>query len=86
MLLGPPPAWYKHLAYRARVVRDPRGVLQEFGMTLPADVEVRVHDSTADLRYIVLPECPPGAAALPPAQLERLVTRDTMIGTARPML
>lgn len=86
MLLGPPPAWYKHLAYRARVVRDPRGVLAEFGLTLPVEVDVRVHDSTADLRYIVLPECPPGAAHLAAADLERLVTRDTMIGTARPTL
>ena len=84
MLLGVPPAWYKSLAYRSRVVRDPRGVLAEFGVRLPAGVEVRVHDSTADLRYLVLPERPAGTETMSAAELEGLVTRDSMIGTARP--
>ncbi|MEZ5842705.1 MAG: nitrile hydratase subunit alpha [Hyphomicrobiaceae bacterium] len=81
LLLGIPPAWYKSLAYRSRVVRDPRGVLAEFGLTLPAGVEVRVHDSTADLRYLVLPMRPEGTDALDEAALAALVTRDSMIGT-----
>lgn len=82
MLLGVPPAWYKSLAYRSRVVRDPRGVLAEFGLTLPPATEVRVHDSTADLRYLVLPERPAGTDGLDEAALAALVTRDAMIGTA----
>ena len=82
MLLGVPPAWYKSLAYRSRTVVDPRGVLADFGVELPKDVEVRVHDSTADLRYIVLPMQPKGTRSWTEAELARLVTRDSMIGTA----
>jgi len=82
MLLGIPPAWYKSLAYRSRTVVDPRGVLADFGVELPKDVEVRVHDSTADLRYIVLPMRPKGTRGWTEAELARLVTRDSMIGTA----
>jgi nitrile hydratase len=82
MLLGIPPAWYKSLAYRSRTVIDPRGVLAEFGVELPDDVEVRVHDSTADLRYIVLPMRPKGTRGWSEEKLAALVTRDSMIGTA----
>jgi len=82
MLLGIPPAWYKSLAYRSRTVVDPRGVLADFGVELPKDVEVRVHDSTADLRYLVLPMRPKGTRGWTEAELARLVTRDSMIGTA----
>ena len=84
MLLGIPPAWYKSLAYRSRTVVDPRGVLAEFGVELPEGVEVRVHDSTADLRYIVLPMRPKGTRDWSEEQLAALVTRDSMIGTAIP--
>lgn len=84
LLLGIPPAWYKSLAYRSRVVVDPRAVLAEFGVSVPEGVEVRVHDSTADLRYIVLPMRPPGTEGWSPDKLASLVTRDTMIGTAIP--
>jgi len=84
MLLGIPPAWYKSLAYRSRVVVDPRGVLAEFGVEPPQGVEVRVHDSTADLRYIVLPMRPKGTRDWSEADLAALVTRDSMIGTAIP--
>ncbi len=84
MLLGVPPAWYKGLAYRSRTVADPRGVLAEFGVKVPKSREVRVHDSTADLRYIVLPERPKGTEHLDEAALAQLVTRDAMIGTAIP--
>ncbi len=84
MLLGIPPAWYKSLAYRSRTVVDPRGVLAEFGVELPDGVEVRVHDSTADLRYIVLPMRPKGTQGWSEEQLAALVTRDSMIGTAIP--
>jgi nitrile hydratase len=84
LLLGVPPAWYKSLAYRSRVVMEPRGVLAEFGVNVPAGVEVRVHDSTADLRYIVLPRRPAGTEGWSEQQLESLVTRDAMIGTAIP--
>ena len=82
MLLGVPPAWYKSLAYRSRTVVDPRGVLAEFGVELAKDVEVRVHDSTADLRYIVLPMRPKGTRGWTEADLASLVTRDSMVGTA----
>ena len=82
MLLGLPPAWYKSLAYRSRAVREPRVVLREFGLELPGTVTVRVHDSTADLRYLVLPMRPPRTEGLGEAQLAALVTRDSMIGTA----
>jgi nitrile hydratase len=84
MLLGIPPAWYKSLAYRSRTVADPRSVLAEFGLDLPADKEVRVHDSTADLRYIVLPVRPAGTEGWSEDRLASLVTRDCMIGTATP--
>jgi len=82
-LLGPSPAWYKSEAYRSRAVRDPRGVLAEFGVTLPEDVEVRVWDSTAELRYLVIPEQPAGTEELSEDELAALVTRNGMIGTAR---
>ncbi|MGF1649532.1 MAG: nitrile hydratase subunit alpha [Hyphomicrobiaceae bacterium] len=82
MLLGIPPAWYKSLAYRSRVVREPRSVLSEFGLDLPSEVEVRVHDSTADLRYLVLPMRPPGTDGWSEERLAQLVSRDAMIGTA----
>jgi len=84
LLLGLPPDWYKSRAYRSRVVREPRAVLAEFGTQIPAEVEVRVHDSTADLRYLVLPARPAGSEALSEKQLAALVTRDCMIGTAVP--
>jgi nitrile hydratase len=84
MLLGVPPAWYKSLAYRSRTVVDPRGVLAEFGVTIPDDVTVRVHDSTADLRYIVLPMRPKATKGWSEEQLAAIVTRDCMIGTALP--
>ena len=82
MLLGLPPAWYKSRAYRSRAVREPRAVLREFGLELPDKVAVRVHDSTADLRYLVLPMRPQRTDGLSPTQLATLVTRDSMIGTA----
>ena len=84
LLLGIPPAWYKSLAYRSRVVVDPRAVLAEFGVDVPAGTEVRVHDSTADLRYLVLPERPAGTEGWSEERLAALVTRDAMIGTAIP--
>lgn len=79
-VLGIPPAWYKKKAYRARAVIEPRKVLEEFGTTLPDDVEVRVHDSTADLRYIVMPMRPKGTEGWSEERLAELVTRDSMIG------
>ena len=81
--LGLPPAWYKSTPYRSRAVIDPRGVLKEFGLELPADVEVRVWDSTAEIRYLVLPERPPGTESMTEADLAGLVTRDSMVGVAR---
>ena len=81
---GIPPAWYKSLAYRSRVVVDPRGVLAEFGVHVPESREVRVHDSTADLRYLILPERPAGTDGWSEDQLAAIVTRDSMIGTAIP--
>lgn len=84
LLLGYPPAWYKSLTYRSRTVRDPRGVLAEFGVDVPADTEVRVHDSTADLRYIVLPMRPPGTEAWEADKLATIISRDSLIGTAIP--
>ncbi|MGR3571369.1 nitrile hydratase subunit alpha [Brevirhabdus sp.] len=80
-LLGLPPDWYKSRAYRSRVVREPRAVLREFGVELPEGVTVRVHDSTADMRYIVVPRRPEGTEGLTEEQLAALVTRDSMIGT-----
>jgi nitrile hydratase len=82
-VLGLPPAWYKSAAFRARSVIEPRAVLSEFGLDLPEDVEVRVWDSTAEVRYLVLPERPPGTEGMTEEQLAALVTRDSMIGTAK---
>jgi nitrile hydratase len=82
-VLGLPPVWYKSFSYRSRAVIEPRAVLQELGLALDAKVEVRVWDSTAELRYFVLPERPPGTAAMSEEQLAALVTRDAMIGVAR---
>ncbi|HWG76463.1 MAG TPA: nitrile hydratase subunit alpha [Steroidobacteraceae bacterium] len=82
-VLGLPPTWYKSPAYRARVVIDPRGVLREFGLDLPEDVEVRVWDSNAQTRYLVLPERPAGTEHLGEADLAALVSRDSMVGTAK---
>ena len=82
-LLGLPPVWYKSSPYRSRAVLDPRGVLREFGLGLPEDVEIRVWDSTAELRYVVLPERPPGTAGMSEDELADLVTRDSMIGVAK---
>ena len=82
MLLGMPPDWYKSVAYRARIVREPRAVLGEFGLHLGDDVAVRVHDRTADMRYLVLPMPPPASDALDEDALGALVSRDAMIGVA----
>jgi nitrile hydratase subunit alpha len=82
MLLGLPPDWYKSVEYRSRAVREPRAVLAEFGLRLPASVTLRVHDSTADMRYLVLPARPQGTAALSEAECADLVSRDAMIGVA----
>ena len=82
-VLGLPPVWYKSAPYRSRAVIDPRGVLREFGLDLPNDVEVRVWDSTAELRYLVLPERPPGTGNMTVEELAALVTRDSMIGVAK---
>jgi nitrile hydratase len=81
-VLGLPPVWYKSFAYRSRAVIDPRGVLKDFGLELDDDVEVRVWDSTAELRYLVVPQRPAGTEHLNEDQLAALVTRDAMIGTA----
>jgi nitrile hydratase len=83
-LLGLPPDWYKSRVYRSRAVREPRAVLQEFGTSIPDHVAVRVHDSTADMRYIVLPMRPPGTRALTEVQLAALVTRDSLVGVSVP--
>ena len=82
MLLGLPPDWYKSRNYRSRVVREPRAVLAEFGTVIPDDVLIRVHDSTADMRYLVAPRRPKGTENWSEAELARLVTRDSMIGVA----
>jgi len=82
-VLGLPPVWYKSSPYRSRAVIDPRGVLREFGLELPDDVEVRVWDSTAELRYLVLPERPAGTEKLNEEQLAALVSRDAMVGTSK---
>lgn len=84
-ILGRPPDWYKSFNYRQRSVIDPRGVMSEFGLELSDDVEVRVHDSTADIRYIVLPLRPAGTEGLSEAELAMLVTRDSMIGVTDPL-
>ncbi len=85
-VLGLPPVWYKSAPYRSRAVLDPRGVLAEFGVRLPAATQIRVWDSTAEVRYLVIPRRPPGTEGLSEEQLAELVTRDCMIGTglARP--
>lgn len=83
-LLGLPPDWYKSRAYRSRTVKEPRKVLAEFGVSLPEQTQVRVHDSTADMRYIVIPNRPEGTAGWSAEQLAPLVTRDSMIGTGLP--
>jgi len=80
-LLGLPPGWYKSAPYRARAVRDPRGVLEEFGVSLPETTEIRVWDSTAEIRYLVLPQRPDGTDGMPVEALAELVTRDSMVGT-----
>ncbi len=82
-VLGLPPVWYKASPYRARVVKEPRKVLAEFGVTLPEAIEIRVWDSTAEIRYLVLPQRPAGSEALDQVALAALVTRDSMIGTGR---
>jgi nitrile hydratase len=81
-LIGLPPVWYKSFEYRSRAVREPRVVLREFGVDLADDVEIRIWDSSAELRYLVLPERPPGTEGLSEAELAELVTRDSMIGVA----
>jgi len=83
-VLGLPPTWYKEPAYRSRVVREPRAVLREFGLGLPESTEVRVWDSSAEVRYLVLPQRPNGSQGLSQEELAGLVTRDSMIGTALP--
>ncbi len=83
-LLGLPPDWFKTRAYRSRAVSEPRAVLREFGLDLPDSVTVRVHDSTADMRYVVLPARPEGTDGMDEAALAKLVTRDSMIGTGLP--
>jgi nitrile hydratase len=83
-VLGLPPTWYKSPPYRSRVVREPRAVLREMGLELPPEVEVRVWDSSSEVRYLVLPERPPGSEGLPEEALRALVTRDAMIGVAQP--
>jgi nitrile hydratase len=82
-VLGLPPVWYKSAAYRSRSVIDPRGLLKELGLELSPDVEVRVWDSTAEVRYLVLPQRPPGTEKLSESQLAALVTRDAMVGISR---
>jgi nitrile hydratase len=82
MLLGLPPDWYKSREYRSRVVREPRRVLEDFGTYLPECVAIRVHDSTADMRYMVLPMRPAGSAGASEAELAQRVTRDALVGTA----
>jgi nitrile hydratase subunit alpha len=82
-VLGLPPTWYKSAPYRSRAVIDPRGVLREFGVTLADDVQVRVWDSTAEIRYLVLPERPPGTEEMAEEELAALVTRDAMVGVAK---
>ena len=84
VLLGIPPDWYKSRNYRSRMVREPRAVLEEFGLQIPAHVTIRVHDSTADMRYLVLPMRPEGTAGWSEERLAALVNRDSMIGVALP--
>jgi nitrile hydratase len=84
-VLGLPPTWYKSAPYRSRAVRDPRGLLADFGVTLPEDTEIRVWDSTAEVRYLVIPMRPAGTEGLDEETLAALVTRDSMIGTGLPL-
>jgi nitrile hydratase len=84
-ILGLPPTWYKSAPYRARVVKDPRGVLEDFGVRLPETVRIRVWDSTAEVRYLVVPQRPTGSEYLTERELADLVTRDSMIGTGLPL-
>ena len=84
-VLGLPPTWYKSAPYRARVVKDPRGVLRDFGVQLPETVRIRVWDSTAEVRYLVVPQRPVGTEHLAAGELAKLVTRDSMIGTGLPL-
>jgi nitrile hydratase subunit alpha len=83
-ILGLPPTWYKSAPYRARVVKDPRGVLEDFGVSLPETVRIRIWDSTAEVRYLVVPQRPQGSLHLSERELADLVTRDSMIGTGLP--
>jgi nitrile hydratase len=83
-VLGLPPTWYKSAPYRSRAVKDPRGVLQEFGVQLPESTQIRIWDSTAEVRYLVVPLRPAGSEHLSEPELSRLVTRDSMIGTGLP--
>ena len=83
-VLGLPPVWYKSAPYRSRAVKDPRGVLADFGVTLPQERSIRVWDSTAEVRYLVLPQRPPGTEGMDEEALAALVTRDSMIGTGLP--
>jgi len=83
-VLGLPPTWYKNAPYRARAVKDPRGVLADFGVSLQDSTEIRVWDSTAEVRYVVIPRRPPGTDGMSEEQLAALVTRDSMIGTGQP--
>jgi nitrile hydratase len=82
-VLGLPPVWYKSAPYRSRAIIDPRGALREFGLELDEDLEIRVWDSTSEMRYLVLPERPPGTEGMSEDELAELVTRDAMIGTAK---
>ena len=84
-ILGRPPDWYKSFAYRSRAVIEPRAVMREFGLDLPIDVTVAVHDSSADVRYMVLPMRPPGTEGMNEEELARLVTRDSLIGVSVPL-
>jgi nitrile hydratase len=81
-VLGLPPVWYKSAPYRSRVVSEPRSVLQEFGLELPKDRKIRIWDSTAETRYLVIPQRPTNTESMSEAELARLVTRDSMIGTS----
>ena len=82
-VLGLPPVWYKSFAYRSRAVSDPRGVLEDFGLELPSDVEIRVWDSSAEIRYLVIPQRPKGTAKMSEDALAAIVTRDSMVGVAK---
>ena len=85
-MLGPPPEWYKSAAFRSRIVQEPKDVLLEFGLDLNETTKIRVYDSTADIRYMVMPLRPDGTEHMSADQLKLLITRDTMIGVALPTL